>query len=193
MNRNIFLLASIILFWFVLHATYNWIPIMNKNQAKDIYMSNKKQKIKRVEVFHKAAKDNYIFAKMMANNKGTLINAVIKNHPKFWEAGNNGSIQEGLNSKFDKLFNNIIKESDLKIDVKQNQKLGKSKYAGNTEKQEYFIELNCEYHDLVALIAALEKNDRIYNIDKLSIKNPLQKNNPGIAVYMNLHEINIGN
>ena len=192
MNRNIFLLASIILFWFVLHATYNWIPIMNKSQAKDIYMSNKKQKIRRVEVFHKAAKDNYIFAKMMANNKGSLINAVIKNHPKFWALDSKEGIYEGFDSKFDKLIQNIIKQEELQIDYKRSIKLGNSKYANNVNKQLYQLDFSCEYDNLVSFITALEKNDRIYNIEELKIKNPLQKNTSGVHIHMKVNEINIG-
>ena len=45
MKRNLFLLAGVILFWFSLHAIYNWIPIINQPQAKDIYMNNKNKKI----------------------------------------------------------------------------------------------------------------------------------------------------
>ena len=44
-----------------------------------------------------------------------------------------------------------------------------------------------------ALDNALEEILLAEQVDKLSIKNPLQKNTTGIAVYMNLHEINIGN
>tara|TARA_Y100000746_G_C15305349_1_gene367410 strand:+ start:96 stop:680 length:585 start_codon:yes stop_codon:yes gene_type:complete len=193
MNRNLFLLAGVILFWFSLHAIYNWIPIINQPQAQDIYMNNKNQKIRKVEIFHKAAKDNYIFAKMMANNKGTLINAVIKNHPKFWEIDNNGSVKEGFDSKFDKLVQNIIVESNLDIDYQRSIKLGNSRFADDIQKQLYQLDFNCEYKDLVAFIAALEKNDRIYNIKELRIKNQLQKNNAGITVHMKLNEINIGN
>ena len=45
------------------------------------------------------AKEGYIFAKMMANNNESLINAVIKNNPNFWI---NEEIHEGSDSKFDK-------------------------------------------------------------------------------------------
>ena len=38
----------------------------------------------------------------------------------------------------------------------------------------------------------MEKNDRIYNIEELKIKNPLQKNNSGIIINMKINEINLG-
>ena len=145
-----------------------------------------------LKTFHKAAKDNYIFAKMMANNKESLINAVITNHPKFWDANNQNGIYEGFDSKFDKLIQNIIKEEDLQIDYKRSVKLGNARYADNIQEQLYQLDFNCDYKDLVAFIAALEKNDRIYNIKDLKLKNPLQKNIAGINVHMKVNEINIG-
>ena len=36
------------------------------------------------------------------------------------------------------------------------------------------------------------KNDRIYNIEELKIKNPIQKNTPGVYIHMKVNEINIG-
>ena len=171
MKRNLFLISSIILFMFGLYIIHNWILIIDKPEATSVYMSNKEKKIKKVKIFHRSAKDNYIFAKMMANNKESLINAVITNHPKFWDTNNQNGIYEGFDSKFDKLIQNIIKEGDLQIDYKRSIKLGNSKYANNIQEQLYQLDFNCDYKDLVAFIAALEKNDRIYNIEELKIKN----------------------
>tara|TARA_B110000014_G_scaffold264255_1_gene264416 strand:+ start:3180 stop:3761 length:582 start_codon:yes stop_codon:yes gene_type:complete len=192
MNRNLFLLLGIFTFWVGLHAIHHWILIIDHPQASNVYMSNKENKIKKVKIFHKAAKDNYIFAKMMANNKESLINAVITNHPKFWDANNQNGIYEGFDSKFDKLIQNIIKDGDLQIDYKRSIKLGNARYTNNIQEQLYQLDFNCDYKDLVAFIAALEKNDRIYNIKDLKLKNPLQKNIAGINVHMKVNEINIG-
>ena len=192
MNRNLFLLLGIFIFWIGLHAIHNWILVIDQPQAKNVYMFNKKDKLNKVKIFHKAAKDNYIFAKMMANNKESLINAVITNHPKFWNANNQNGIYEGFDSKFDKLIQNIIKQEDLQIDYKRSIKLGNARYADNIQEQLYQLDFNCDYKDLVAFIAALEKNDRIYNIKDLKLKNPLQKNIAGINVHMKVNEINIG-
>ena len=60
-----------------LYAFNNLISIIDVPLASNVYMNNKTQKIKKVKVYHKAAKENYIFSKMMENNKGGLINAVI--------------------------------------------------------------------------------------------------------------------
>ena len=192
MNRNLFLLLGIFIFWIGLHAIHNWVLVIDQPQAKNVYMFNKKDKLNKVKIFHKAAKDNYIFAKMMANNKESLINAVITNHPKFWNANNQNGIYEGFDSKFDKLIQNIIKQEDLQIDYKRSIKLGNARYADNIQEQLYQLDFNCDYKDLVAFIAALEKNDRIYNIKDLKLKNPLQKNIAGINVHMKVNEINIG-
>ena len=73
MNRNIFFISSIILFFIALYALNNWVLIIDRPQAKSVYMNNKNKKIKKVKAFHKGAKDNYIFAKMMANNRGCLL------------------------------------------------------------------------------------------------------------------------
>ena len=192
MNRNIFFISSIILFIIVQYAINNWVLIIDQPQASSVYMSNKKTKIKKVKTFHKAAKDNYIFAKMMANNKESLINAVIKNHPKFWEFSTTQGIYEGFDSKFDKLIQSIIKDEDLQIDFKRSIKIGNSKYANNITKQLYQLEFSCEYDNLVKFISTFEKNDRIYNIEELKIKNPIQKNTSGVYVHMKVNEINIG-
>ena len=53
--------------------------------------------------------------------------------------------------------------------------------------------LRCEYDNLVKFISTLEKDNRIYNIEELKIKNPIQKNSPGVEVSMKVFEINIGN
>ena len=192
MNRNLFFISSIILFIITLYALNNWIAIIDVPQAKSVYMSNKKSKIRKVKAYHKAAKDNYIFSKMMANNRGSLIDAVIKNHPKFWQSDTKQGIYEGFDSKFDKLIQNIIKKQDLDIDYKRSIKLGNARFANNVNKQLYQLEFICEYDNLISFIATLEKNDRIYNIEELKIKNPIQKNNPGVYVHMKVNEINIG-
>ena len=172
-----------------LYAVNNWISIIDVPLASNVYMNNKTQKIKKVKVYHKAAKENYIFSKMMENNKGGLINAVITNHPKFWEKS---GISAGFDSKFDDLVQNVIKENKLNIDYKGSTKLGKGRYA-DKKTQLYQLSFRCEYEDLIVFISELEKNDRIYNVEELKIKNSLQKNNAGIMVNMKINEINLGN
>jgi len=191
MNRNLILFSIVLFFLIGLYAINNWIPIINVSKAEDVYMSNKENKIKRVKIYHKAAKENYIFSKMMENNKGGLINAVIKNHSKFWQINNKSGIFEGFDSKFDQLIQSIIKDNKLKIDYRGSTKLGKGKYA-DKKTQLYQLSFRCEYEDLLVFISEMEKNDRIYNIEELKIKNPLQKNNSGIIINMKINEINLG-
>jgi len=191
MNRNLILFSTLLFFLIALYATNNWIPIIDVSKAEDVYMSNKDKKIKRVKIYHKAAKENYIFSKMMENNKGGLINAVITNHSKFWQINNKSGIFEGFDSKFDQLIQSIIKDNKLKIDYRGSTKLGKGKYA-DKKTQLYQLSFRCEYEDLLVFISEMEKNDRIYNIEELKIKNPLQKNNSGIVINMKINEINLG-
>lgn len=191
MNKNLILFGSLLIFFISMYAINNWIKIIDVKQAQDVYMNNKDKKIRMVKIFHKSAKENYIFSKMMENNKDGLIEAVIKNHPKFWENNRNG-ISVGLNSKFDLLVQSIISDNDLKFDLLSAEKLGKGKYADKST-QLYQMQFKCEYEDLVVLISELEKNSRIYNIEDLKIKNPIQKNYSGIDVTMRLSEINLGN
>jgi len=191
MNRNLILFSTLLFFLIALYATNNWIPIINVSKAEDVYMSNKDKKIKRVKIYHKAAKENYIFSKMMENNKGGLINAVITNHSKFWQINNKSGIFEGFDSKFDQLIQSIIKDNKLKIDYRGSAKLGKGKYV-DKKTQLYQLSFRCEYEDLLVFISEMEKNDRIYNIEELKIKNPLQKNNSGIVINMKINEINLG-
>ena len=191
MNRNLILFSVLIVFLIGLYAINNWVSIINVPKAKNVYMNNKEKKIKMVKIFHKAAKESYIFSKMMENNKDGLINAVIKNHAKFWEVDNNSGIFEGFDSKFDDLVQSIIKDNKLNIDYKGSDKLGKGKYA-EKKTQLYQLSFRCEYEDLLVFISEMEKNDRIYNIENLKIKNPLQKNKAGIKVEMKINEINLG-
>ena len=191
MNRNLILFSTLLFFLIALYATNNWIPIIDVSKAEDVYMSNKDKKIKRVKIYHKAAKENYIFSKMMENNKGGLINAVITNHSKFWQINNKSGIFEGFDSKFDQLIQSIIKDNRLKIDYRGSTKLGKGKYA-DKKTQLYQLSFRCEYEDLLVFISEMEKNDRIYNIEELKIKNSLQKNNSGIVINMKINEINLG-
>ena len=191
MNRNLILLSTLVVFLMGIFIIDNWIPIINISQAKDVYMFNKKSKIKKVKAYHKAAKENYIFSKMMENNKGGLINAVIKNHSKFWQVNNKSGIFEGFDSKFDQLIQSVIQNNKLKIDYRGSTKLGKGRYA-DKKTQLYQLSFRCEYEDLLVFISEMEKNDRIYNIEELRIKNPLQKNNSGIRVNMKINEINLG-
>ena len=191
MNRNLILFSTLIIFLIGLYAIENWISIINISKAKNVYMMNKEDKIKKVKIYHKAAKEKYIFSKMMENNKGGLINAVIKNHSKFWEATNKNGISTGFDSKFDQLIQRIIKDNKLKIDYRGSTKLGKGKYA-DKKTQLYQLSFRCEYEDLLVFISEMERNDRIYNIEELKIKNPLQKNNTGIIVNMKINEINLG-
>ncbi len=192
MNRNIFFISSLLVFLLFTYGINNWVKIIDNPNAKSVYMNNKKNKIKKVKIYHKKAKDNYIFSKMMANDKQSLIDAVITNHPKFWEANSQLGIYEGFDSKFDKLVQSIIKENDLDIDFKRSIKLGNARYANNINKQLYQLEFRCEYNNLVKFISTLEKNNRIYNIEELKIKNPIQKNSSGVYVHMKVNEINIG-
>ena len=191
MNRNLILFSVLIVFLISLYAINNWVSIINVPKAKNVYMNNKEKKIKMVKIFHKAAKESYIFSKMMENNKDGLINAVIKNHAKFWEVDNNSGIFEGFDSKFDNLVQSIIKDNKLKIDYRGSTKLGKGKYA-DKKTQLYQLSFRCEYEDLLVFVSEMEKNDRIYNIEELKIKNPLQKNNSGIIINMKINEINLG-
>ena len=191
MNRNLILFSTLLFFLIALYAINNWIPIIDVSKAEDVYMSNKENKIKRVKIYHKAAKESYIFSKMMENNKGGLINAVIKNHSKFWQINNKSGIFEGFDSKFDQLIQSIIKDNKLKIDYRGSTKLGKGKYA-DKKTQLYQLSFRCEYEDLLVFVSEMEKNDRIYNIEELKIKNPLQKNNSGIIINMKINEINLG-
>ena len=191
MNRNLILFLVLIVFSIGLYAINNWVSIINVPKAKNVYMNNKEKKIKMVKIFHKAAKESYIFSKMMENNKDGLINAVIKNHAKFWEVDNNSGIFEGFDSKFDDLVQSIIKDSKLNIDYKGSDKLGKGKYA-EKKTQLYQLSFRCEYEDLLVFISEMEKNHRIYNIENLKIKNSLQKNNAGIKIEMKINEINLG-
>ena len=163
MNRNLILFISLLILFIGLYAISNWIPIINNIQAKNVYMHNKDKKIKMVKIFHKSAKENYIFSKMMENNKGGLINAVIKNHSKFWQINNKSGIFEGFDSKFDQLIQSIIKNNKLKIDYRGSTKLGKGKYA-DKKTQLYQLSFRCEYEDLLVFISEMERNDRIYNI-----------------------------
>ena len=191
MNRNLILFSTLVFFLIGLYAIDNWISIIDVPKAKDVYMNNKEKKIKKVKIYHKAAKENYIFSKMMENNKGSLINAVIKNHSKFWQINNKSGIFEGFDSKFDQLIQSVIQNNKLKIDYRGSTKLGKGRYA-DKKTQLYQLSFRCEYEDLLVFISEMEKNDRIYNIEELKIKNPLQKNNSGIIVNMKINEINLG-
>ena len=194
MNRNIFFISSLLIFLICSYAINNWIKIIDVPNAQSVYMSNKKSKIRKVKVHHKKAKDNYIFSKMMANDKQSLIDAVITNHPKFWEANSEVGITEGFDSKFDGLVQGIIKNEDLNIDYRGSKKSGNiQRFANNINKQLYQLWLRCEYDNLVKFISTLEKDNRIYNIEELKIKNPIQKNSPGVEVSMKVFEINIGN
>ena len=49
------------------------------------------------------------------------------------------------------------------------------RFANNINKQLYQLWLRCEYDNLVKFISTLEKDNRIYNIEELKIKNPIQK------------------
>tara|TARA_Y100001968_G_C18992796_1_gene542218 strand:- start:179 stop:637 length:459 start_codon:yes stop_codon:yes gene_type:complete len=151
-------------------------------------MSNKEKKIKQVKYYHKSAKESYIFSKMMENDKGGLINAVITNHSKFWKKS---GISAGFDSKFDDLVQSIIKDNKLNIDYKGSEKLGKGKYV-DKKTQLYQLSFRCEYEDLLVFLSQMEGNDRIYNIEELKINNSLQKNNSGIRVHMKINEINLG-
>ena len=196
MNRNIFFISSLLIFLICSYAINNFVKIIHIDEPNvgSVYMNDKKEKIRKVKVYHKYAKDKYIFSKMMANDKQSLIDAVITNHPKFWEANTELGIYEGFDSKFDGLVQGIIKNEDLDIDYRGSKKEGNiRKFANNINKQMYQLFLRCEYDNLVKFISTLEKDNRIYNIEELKIKNPIQKNSPGVEVSMKVYEINIGN
>ena len=192
MNRNLILFLSLVIFLLGIFIIDNWISIINVPQAKDVYMFNKDSKIKRVKAYHKASKENYIFSKMMENNKDGLINAVIKNHPKFWENNNKSGISAGFDSKLDNLIQTIIKNNDLDINFEGSEQIGGKRKYVDKNTQLYLVGFRCEYSDLVVFISELEKNDRIYNIEELTIKNPTQKANSGIEILMKINEINLG-
>lgn len=193
MKRNLILFISIIVFLLAGYLINNKVSIIDVPIASDVYMYNKKNKIENVKNFHEDAKKSYIFSKMMENNKDGLIEAVITNHPKFWENNKNG-IAVGLNSKFDLLIQNIITENDLKFDLRVVDPISGTKRDKDKTYQLYRLKFYCEYEDLIVLISELEKNSRIYNIEDLTIKNPISKGgNPGIEVRMIVSEINLGN
>jgi len=191
MNRNLILFISTIFFVVAVYIINNIVTIIDVPIANNVYMYNKKNKIKGVKNFHEDAKKTYIFSKMMENNKDGLIDAVITNHPKFWQNNKNG-IKVGLNSKFDLLIQSIISDNDLKFDLKGLDPISGTKKDKDKTYQLYRLTFNCEYEDLIILISELEKNNRIYNIDDLLIKNPISKGNPGIEVRMLVSEINLG-
>tara|TARA_B100000614_G_scaffold1632_2_gene1741 strand:+ start:5161 stop:5742 length:582 start_codon:yes stop_codon:yes gene_type:complete len=191
MNRNLILFISTIVFVVAVYIINNIVTIIDVPIANNVYMYNKKNKIKGVKNFHEDAKKTYIFSKMMENNKDGLIDAVITNHPKFWQNNKNG-IKVGLNSKFDLLIQSIISDNDLKFDLKGLDPISGTKKDKDKTYQLYRLTFNCEYEDLIILISELEKNNRIYNIDDLLIKNPISKGNPGIEVRMLVSEINLG-
>ena len=143
MKRNLILLISIILFWFGLRMIYHSILIIDHPKVSEVYMNNKDEKIDRVEMIHNIAKEGYIFAKMMANNNESLINAVISNNSKFWI---NEEIREGSDSKFDKLIQSIIRTNKLDIDYKGSIKLD------NYELADKYLGIMNEVTDLLETI-----------------------------------------
>jgi len=190
MNRNLILLASIFLFLFGLRIMHHSILIINdSNSPKKVYMENVSDKVDMVKAKHEMVKKRFIFAEMMADNDESLINAVMKNNPNFWI---NEIIREGSDSKFDKLIQTIIRTNKLDINYKGSLKLRVEKKDQNIQKQLYQLNFSCEYEDLISFVSALEKNDRIYNIEELRIKNSLQKNISGVYVHMKVNEYNIG-
>ncbi len=193
MNRNLILFISIILFFLGVYVINNMIQIINVPIAKNVYMYNKEVKIDNVKNYHDNAKETYLFSKMMENNKDGLIDAVITNHPKFWDNNKNG-IVVGLNSIFDQTVHNIISENDLKFNLQSIEPITGTKRDRDKTYQLYTLNFNCEYEDLVVFISELEKNSRIYNIEDLTIKNPISKGDiPGVKVSMRVSEINLGN
>ena len=60
MNRNIFFISSLLVFLLFTYGINNWVKIIDNPNAKSVYMNNKKNKIKKVKIYHKKAKDNYI-------------------------------------------------------------------------------------------------------------------------------------
>ena len=98
-----------------------------------------------------------------------------------------------FDSKFDGLVQGIIKNEDLDIDYRGSKKSGNIQRFAITLINVYQLWLRCEYDNLVKFISTLEKDNRIYNIEELKIKNPIQKNSPGVEVSMKVFEINIGN
>ena len=186
MFRNLILLSLLILFWIGLHAQYHWIPIY-KNKSQEIYMidvSSENTKIETMKSNHKKARDQFIFTEMIANNNETIVNSLRENTKRFWND------KEGLNSKFNKFIKNTLLELDLKIDYRGSKTVKVLAKAG-FEERHYKVDLECEYEDLIVFIAEIEKNNRIYNVEKLEIINSPQKNISGIKVELTLSEINI--
>ena len=197
MNRNLILFSILMCFLIITYAINNWISIINAPpMAKDVYMHNVENKIKRLKSAHTTANDQNIFAKMMKNNKGGLIKAVTENHPTFWKSNDADEINEGFNVKFDRLFSRIVSDNEIillerKIDlITKNNKYSTGEKTAKKE-QEYLLHFRCTYEDLVVILYNLEKNDRMYNIKTLSIKNLLQQDKPGVSVDMKISEINL--
>ena len=86
---------------------------------------------------------------------------------------------------------NKITLLERKIDLitKNNKYITGEKTA--KKEQEYLLHFRCTYEDLVVILYNLEKNDRMYNIKTLSIKNLLQQDKPGVSVDMKISEINL--
>ena len=187
MIRNIILLFLLILFWIALHAQFHWITVY-ENKSDKIYMADlfpkNKAKIKKMEKKYTEARNDFVFTEMIANNNEGIVNSLRKNTKRFW------SDKEGLNSKFNKFIKNTLLELDLNIEYRGSKTMKVLAKAG-FEERHYRVELECEYEDLIAFIAEIEKNDRIYNVEKLEVINSPQKNIAGIKVELTLSEINI--
>ena len=185
MIRNLILSLVIILFLFGLHAEHHWISLDESNTIAmfDVYPV-KNQKIIEIEEVQDTARNKLVFTEMIADNNEGIVNALRKNTKRF------RNDKEGLNSKFNKFIKNILLELNLNIEYDAS-KFIKSLSKAGFEERHYTVNIKCEYEDLIAFIDAIERNERIYNVEKLKIINSPQKNISGIKASITLSEINI--
>ena len=149
---------------------------------------NKSSKITNIEKKHIDARNDFVFAEMMANNSEGIITSIIENTKKFW------TDKEGQNSKFNEFIKKTILDLELRlsrqISYQGTQTMEISKAGGITERY-YRVELTCEYEDLIALIHEIEQSNRMYSVDKLVIKNAPERQISGIKTELTLREVTI--
>jgi hypothetical protein len=193
MIRNLILISLLILFWLGLHTQFHWISVYKK-KSEPIYMfdvfpeTSKSSKITNIEKKHIDARNDFVFAEMMANNSEGIITSIIENTKKFW------TDKEGQNSK----FNEFIKKTILDLELRLNRQISyegtqtmEIDKAGDITERYYRVELTCEYEDLIALIHEVEQSNRMYTVHKLVIKNPPEQQTSGIKTELTLREVTI--
>ena len=177
MKRNLFLLCSIILFWIFSYTIHNWILIID-----DAYMSKKQDKIDFINQQYIKAKDSNLFSAMIADGKDQIIKIVTNNHSKFLEEA---SVDESkkVNDKLVNIINNEGLASTMEL----------YDYQPIDDNSFFFIcefKLTCEYKDLIIFLSALEKHEKIFNVEKLEIRNPVSQDN--MKVVIRLSEFRVG-